>query len=223
ARGSEEQLYLEALEAHLGGLDHAVERPDERLAAVERRVRAREFALLPRAPDGIRGELPELRERAQPGQVGAQVAVHAPQPGRNGLERILVALEAGIAQQRLDCRARRRPLRAERVPRGPAGLVALRLVRHRIGTDEMEIRTAEMRADGGGEDLGAHPAIEEVLDEQRGRLDQPLPPEVVHNLLQQLADVGQELPRERQAALERAVDEHALAETVDGVDARLVE
>ena len=91
------------------------------------------------------------------------------------------------------------------------------------GSTRRRSRPAEVWSDGGGELLRAHAALEQALHEGHRRAGEPVAPEVVDHLLEQLAHVGKELALERQPALEGALDEHALAEAVDGVDTRPVE
>ena len=62
-----------------------------------------------------------------------------------------------------------------------------------------------------------------MLHEQHRCVDDPGAPEVVDDLLQEIAHVRHQLAVERQAALECAVRERALAEAVDREDRREVE
>ena len=186
-------------------------------------MRVRHTVLLPAPGERVRPELRQLLEAAQPWQLHAQVAIHAPQPRRHRSVRIALLVETGLAQQLVDRRPRLRPQRPEPRPGLEARRLERRQVIHPIWGHDGQIRPRELQGDARCQRLGRDPLVEQMLHEQHRCVDDPGAPEVVDDLLHEIAHVRHELAVERQAALECAVRQRALTEAVDRVNRREVE
>ena len=194
----------------------------ETFARVEDGVRWRHVLHLGPVDDAARREAAEpLRQRRtrrlrhEPGEVPAALG-DAVDTIRRPLER--------RARQRFDRRAVTCPRVAQL---GTARLECTferRNVHGVVRRVDAPIRPAGVVLHQSGQHLGREPRLlEHVAHERRSCAVELAPPEIVDDLLRELALVRDELQVEGDAALEGALGEHALAEAVDREDRGLVE